>query len=133
MRQCNESFYNTYICILTNRQGLKDQALLRCMLFCNNESDNYEVNVIGCTKICNNEVVFICVSLLHTLVKDIRRGPRNHDGNLFSILYTFILLTSAIVPGINYFVVITHPLQLHGPKRSKGVHVLILSSCYFLI
>ena len=26
-------------------------------------------------------------------------------------LYAFILLTSTIVPGINYFVVITHPLH----------------------
>jgi len=39
-------------------------------------------------------------------------------------LYAFILLTSTIVPGINYFVVITHPLhQLQVRKRSS-------SNCY---
>ena len=32
----------------------------------------------------------------------------------FFKLYVFILLTSTLVPGINYFVVTTHPLhQLH--------------------
>jgi len=40
--------------------------------------------------------------------------------------YAFILLTSTIVPGINYFVVITHPLyQLQVRKRSS-------SSCYMI-
>ena len=32
-------------------------------------------------------------------------------GSLFFNLYAFILLTSTLVPGINYFVVITHPLH----------------------
>jgi len=41
---------------------------------------------------------------------------------LFFKLYAFILLTSALVPGINYFVVTTHPLhQLQVRKRSKFV------------
>ena len=36
----------------------------------------------------------------------------------FFKLYTFILLTSTIVPGINYFVILTHPLhQLQVRKR----------------
>ena len=30
---------------------------------------------------------------------------------IFFKLYAFILLTSNLVPGINYFVVITHPLH----------------------
>jgi len=42
----------------------------------------------------------------------------------FFKLYAFILLTSTLVPGINYFVVTTHPLhQLQVRKRSS-------SSCY---
>ena len=45
--------------------------------------------------------------------------------NLFK-LYAFILLTSTLVPGINYFVVITHPRhQLQFRKRSN-------SSCYMI-
>ena len=44
----------------------------------------------------------------------------------FFNLYAFILLTSNIVPGINYFVVITHPLyQLQVRRRSS-------SSCYMI-
>jgi len=44
----------------------------------------------------------------------------------FFKLYAFILLTSTIVPGINYFVVTTHPLhQLQVRKRSS-------SSCYMI-
>ena len=45
---------------------------------------------------------------------------------LFFKLYAFILLTSTLVPGINYFVVTTHPLhQLQVRKRSS-------SSCYMI-
>jgi len=45
---------------------------------------------------------------------------------MFFKLYTSILLTSTIVPSINYFVVITHPLdQLQVRKRSS-------SSCYMI-
>jgi len=41
-------------------------------------------------------------------------------------LYAFILLTSTIVPVINYFVVINHPLhQLQVRKRG-------ISSCYMI-
>jgi len=44
----------------------------------------------------------------------------------FLKLYAFILLTSTLVPGINYFVVTTHPLhQLQVRKRSS-------SSCYMI-
>jgi len=45
----------------------------------------------------------------------------------FFKLYAFILLTSTLVPGINYFVVTTtHPLhQLQVRKRSS-------SSCYMI-
>ena len=44
----------------------------------------------------------------------------------FFKLYAFILLTSNLVPGINYFVVTTHPLhQLQVWKRSS-------SSCYMI-
>ena len=49
-----------------------------------------------------------------------------NDGGLFFNLYTFILLTSTIVPGINYFVVITHPLhQLQVRKRSSSSSYMI--------
>jgi len=42
-----------------------------------------------------------------------------YNVNFFK-LYAFILLTSTLVPGINYFVVTTHPLhQLQVRKRSK--------------
>ena len=44
----------------------------------------------------------------------------------FFKLYAFILSTSTIVPGINYFAVTTHPLhQLQVRKRSS-------SSCYMI-
>jgi len=44
----------------------------------------------------------------------------------FFKLYAFILLTSTLVPGINYFVVTSHPLhQLQVRKRSS-------SSCYMI-
>jgi len=40
---------------------------------------------------------------------------------IFLKLYAFISLTSTVVPGINYFVVITHPLhQLQVRKRSSS-------------
>jgi len=44
----------------------------------------------------------------------------------FFNLYAFILLTSTIVPGINYFVVITHPLHQLQVRRSSS------SSCYLI-
>jgi len=45
--------------------------------------------------------------------------------NLFFFnLYAFILLTSTIVPGIIYFVVITHPLHKLQVRRRSS------SSCY---
>ena len=44
----------------------------------------------------------------------------------FFNLYAFILLTSTIVPGIKYFVVITHPLhQLLVRKRSSSNYYVI--------
>jgi len=44
----------------------------------------------------------------------------------FFNLYAFMLLVSTVVPGINYFVVITHPLhQLQVRRRS-------CSSCYMM-
>ena len=46
--------------------------------------------------------------------------------NFFLNLFAFILLTSTLVPGINYFVFITHPLhQLQVRKRNS-------SSCYMI-
>jgi len=43
---------------------------------------------------------------------------------MFFNMYAFILLTSTIVPGINYFVVITRPLhQLQVRRRSSRVEV----------
>jgi len=60
---------------------------------------------------------------------------RQHDAEVASYglcsfhffkLYAFILLTSTLVPGINYFVVTTHALhQLQVRKRSS-------SSCYMI-
>jgi len=37
-----------------------------------------------------------------------------HELIFFLKLYAFILLTSTLVPGINYFVVTTHPLHQLG-------------------
>ena len=46
----------------------------------------------------------------------------------FFELYAFIILTSTLVPGINYFVVITRPLhQIQVWKRNS-----INSSCYMI-
>jgi len=53
--------------------------------------------------------------------------PGRAEGTLFITevfflfkLYAFILLTSTLVPGINYFLVTTHPLhQLQVRKRSR--------------
>ena len=50
---------------------------------------------------------------------DVRRQKREDDDDddeeedkqFFFKLYAFILLTSTLVPGINYFVVTTHPLH----------------------
>ena len=49
-----------------------------------------------------------------------------HQSLFFFKLYAFILLTSTLVPGINYFAFTTHPLhQLQVRKRSS-------SSCYMI-
>ena len=46
---------------------------------------------------------------------------------IFFKLYAFILLTSTLVPGINYFVVTTHPLhQLQ--VRSRNIHIEMLTA-----
>jgi len=53
---------------------------------------------------------------------------RSKEACIFFKLYAFILLTSTLVPGINYFVVTTHPLhQLQVRKRSRSS-----SSCYMI-
>ena len=58
-----------------------------------------------------------------------RKATAHTDSNdrvFFFNLYAFILLTSTLVPGINYFAVTTHPLhQLQVRKRRS-------SSCYMI-
>ena len=47
--------------------------------------------------------------------------------------YAFILLTSTLVPGINYFVVTTHPLhQLQVRKRSSSSCPLLKQTKHIL-
>ena len=47
------------------------------------------------------------------------REPITPIGHFFFKLYAFILLTSTLVPGINYFVVTTHPIMLIHEKYAE--------------
>jgi len=65
----------------------------------------------------NIEIFFLRVSLIGKYFSSGITYPK-----MFFKLYAFLLLTSTLVPGINYFVVTTHPLhQLQVRKRSSIV------------
>ncbi len=50
------------------------------------------------------------------------------SSNIFFVLYAFIISTSILVQGMNYFVVITRPLhQIQVRKRRSSS-----SSCYMI-
>ena len=70
---------------------------------------------------------YVC-SLLCFEFCDVVRARSHTIIYIFFKLYAFILLTSTLVPGINYFVVTTHPLhQLQVRKRNT-----CSNSCYMI-
>jgi len=57
------------------------------------------------------------------LLEPVGRFLISHSGEVnFFKLYAFILLTSTLVPGINYFVVTTHPLHQLQVRKGRLIY-----------
>jgi len=64
-----------------------------------------------------------CVISHNTQLEPVGRFLISHSGEVnFFKLYAFILLTSTLVPGINYFVVTTHPLHQLQVRKGRLIY-----------